>query len=138
MEVRTPRQGVYTDCASSHPRAQVNTQSAVKGTMIGCLGTVCLQLRLPQPLICITTCSVIFRLRQVFGYYPTFHTLTSVRRKSTFSMLKICFCYSLQFLSFVVQSISLSIMLTQQGSYCWFSSSTSAPKRIKPSENFSK
>ena len=25
----------------------------------------------------------------MFGYYPTFHTLTSVGRKSTFSMLKI-------------------------------------------------
>ena len=33
----------------------------------------------------------------MFGYYPTFHTLTSVGRKSTFSMLKICFRFSLPF-----------------------------------------
>ena len=33
----------------------------------------------------------------LFGYYPTFHNLTSVGRKSTFSMLKICFCFSLLF-----------------------------------------
>ena len=31
----------------------------------------------------------------MFGYYPTFHTLTSVRLKSTFSMLKICFPFAI-------------------------------------------
>ena len=31
----------------------------------------------------------------MFGYYPAFHTLTSVGRKSTFSMLEICFRFSL-------------------------------------------
>ena len=39
----------------------------------------------------------LFRFRQVFGYHPMFHTLTSVGRKSTFSVLKICFRYFLQF-----------------------------------------
>ena len=45
----------------------------------------------------------------MFGYYPTFHALTSVGRKSTFSMLKICFHFSLLFLSFAVQSICLKV-----------------------------
>ena len=44
----------------------------------------------------------------MYGYYPTFHTLTSAGRKSTFSMLKICFRFSLLFYSFAVQSICLS------------------------------
>ena len=35
--------------------------------------------------------------KHLTGYYPTFHTLTSVGRKSTFSMLKICFRFSLLF-----------------------------------------
>ena len=45
----------------------------------------------------------------MFGYYPTFHTLTSVGRKSTSSMLKICFRFSLLFSSFAVQNICLYV-----------------------------
>ena len=47
----------------------------------------------------------------MFGYYPTFHTLTNVGRKSTFSMLKICFRFSLLFYSFAVQNIRLIMIL---------------------------